>query len=575
MDTVLHELRRHATVCGGVAWVIGLLCSASVSSARVVTEVATLTADRRTFVFHPTAGEVVQGGHDELGLTPSARDTLRAVFDDSGLISGGRLIAPESLYVVTQVSDPTHVTLSFVTSDSLPLGGTSLRWRVRQTVDVGAEEFWPGALFVFDGTVSIRGEVGGDVIAVGADVTIGEAATVRGAVVVIGGILRQRGDAKIYGPVFAPGGHRRPRLSVTRAWEFEERGFHWAPTFSYDRVDGARPGVTLDVKRSPYTPHLGLAGAYAVASETWQYKLDIRQRLSRKIDLTASVTIFRLTRTDDEYWVGRTPNTVYALVVGSDFRDYYGADGGGVSLTYKYRERGVLSVTYENADYRPLEAHPELWHLFRPDRDFRENFSTLDVAARELLPEALAGRNRAVTLKLAVEPIQAGRPESGFNGAGSVALETAGGGLGGDYEYDRWTMQVKGWWKNGWSHRAAVRAFYGICRHDPPPNKLFYLGGVGSLPGYSQKVLYGDEAFLLNLEYRFNYWATRMFDGGVILFFDVGRAAPSRRFWELNEFKPDIGLGMALGEEFRLDVAKGLDHSDREFRVRLLVGDSF
>jgi hypothetical protein len=555
---------------------VAILCVASLAavwSAASATEIGTLSAERRAFTWAPVAGDTLRGPHDDLGLMPEDRSRLKVVFTDSGLVSAGKLISPDRLVLTTTVADPNHVSILFRSIDSLPAGGSDLRWRAGQSVAVAADEFWPGTVFAFDGAVSIRGEVGGDVIAIGADVTVGEAATVRGAVVVIGGILRQRGDAKIYGTAFAPGGHRRPRLSVTRAWEFEESGFQWAPTFSYDRVDGARTGVTVELKRSPYSPHLKISGAYAFASETWQYQLEVRQRLLRQIDLEAGATVFRLTRTDDDRWVGRTPNTVYALVAGSDYRDYYGADGGGLSLTYKYRERGVLTLAYENVDYRSLDAHRELWHLFRPGHPFRANFSTLSVTDQEQLP-GLKGRSSAMMLTTKVEPVQTGRPESGFNGGMSAVVEVAGGGLGGNYDYNRLQLETRGWWTSGWSHRIAARAFYGVGRRDLPPNKLFYLGGVGSLPGYSQKLLVGDEAFLLNVEYRFNYWETRMFDGGILLFFDLGRAACDRHFWDWDQFKPDVGVGVALGEEVRLDIAKGLDETHRDIRVSVRLAET-
>jgi outer membrane translocation and assembly module TamA len=234
-----------------------------------------------------------------------------------------------------------------------------------------------------------------------------------------------------------------------------------------------------------------------------------------------------------------------------------------------------LTLAYENVDYRPMDAHPELWHLFRPDHHFRANFSTLSPLDQDRVSDVLTGRSSAMTLTFAVEPVQTGRPESGFNGAASMGWEVSGGGLGGDHDYNRLQLEARGWWTNGWPHRVGARAFYGISQHDLPPNKLFYLGGVGSLPGYPQKMLVGDQAFLLNVEYRFNYWETQIFDGGIILSFDLGRAAGGSHFWDWDQFKPDVGLGLALGEDIRVDVAKGLDDTDRDFRVRVQLAEMF
>ena len=87
--------------------------------------------------------------------------------------------------------------------------------------------------------------------------------------------------------------------------------------------------------------------------------------------------------------------------------------------------------------------------------------------------------------------------------------------------------------------------------------------------GYSQKALVGNEALLLTAEYRLNYWTNDIFEGGVIVFFDAGQASSDTNIWDLDRLKTNIGIGLGLGDSFRLDIAKGLDRSDRDIKVTL------
>jgi hypothetical protein len=433
-------------------------------------------------------------------------------------------------------------------------------------VKIAASDVWFGDIFVVDAGTTVHGEVIGNVIAIG-DVTVADGAAIRGDVIVLGGVLRQRGDAKIYGGVFAPSGHRRPRLFVPRAGELEEEGRELRPTISYDRVDGLRPGIGGVIQNDNAITRAGLWMAYAFESETWQFRFDIRQKLLASGMLEASGSLFRITDTDDEETVARAENTAFAALAGSDYRDYFGADGGELALTMRYHELGLLTLKYRNVDYRWLSANRNLWHLFRPNLQFRENFSTLWSTANT--EDALQNNSSSATLTIRIAPVETGQHPIGFNGSLVLAYEVAGGILGGDHDYDRLTLSGQGGWISGHWHRIALRAIYGTGRRDLPPNKQFYSGGIGTLRGYPQKTFFGDQSFIGNVEYHFIYWENPLGDAAVILFFDVGRTTFDDNFWDPDEFFSDIGIGLDFGDTFRINAAKGLDNTDRDIKVSI------
>ena len=554
-------LRVYLSAIAAISWYAGALPAEP-------DRLGSLAANGEVLTWTPAEGAAVSGTHKNGRLESSLRKELAGVFTPDGLKVGDESTPVSQLLVQVGTVTRDSVDVAFARNDpSQP--PAELLWAPQQAVRIAAGDVWFGDVVILDAGSAIEGEVIGNLIAIGSDVTIGNGATIRGDVVVIGGVLRQRGDAKIYGRVFAPGGHRRPRLIVPRAGELEEEGYEWGPTFSYDRADGFRLGVGGVVQNANAATRVGLWTAYAFASETWQFRFDIQHKFLASGVLEARGALFRMTETGDGQTVDQSENTAFALLAGSDYRDYFGADGGELSLALRYHELGLLTVTYRNADYRWLSANRNLWHLFRPDHDFRENFSTLGGAIDA--EELLEGNSSSALTEIRIAPVESGRHPIGFNGSLVLTYEAAGGMLGGDYDYDRLTLSGQGGWYSGHQHRVMLRALYGTGRRGLPPDKLYYSGGIGTLRGYPQKVFFGDQTFIGNFEYHFVYWENPLGDAALILFWDLGRTTFDENFWDPDEFFSGVGFGLDFGGTFRIDAAKGLDNTDRDIRVSVRV----
>ncbi len=561
---------RHA-LCGLV--LLSVIVSTAGPARAQGRELSTLSADKERLVWSPIDGPVVEGEIHRAHLTPDLRAVLDDAFVSDGLQTTRGVVPSGSIAIRIDEVTGSHVRLLFAET---PIASADMLWTSRKTARVEAKEVWFGDVVTYDALTTIDGEVLGSVIAIGGDVSIGEGASIRGDVIVIGGILRQRPDAKIYGRVFAPGGHRRPRLFIPSVGELDKRGYEWRPTLSYDRVDGLRPGIGGTILGDDRTLELGLWSGYAFASETWQYRFGIAKVLLPTRALRLSGSLYRLTMTEDSTVIGRDENTVYALVAGSDYRDYVGVDGGEIALTWKYKELGTITTTYQNHDFRSLAASVNLWHLFRNNEEFRRNFSTLrTLGIIDSLNPAYHGHASALVLTLRLAPVASGQHPIGFNGSFELNYEVAGGALGGNYDYDRITLSGKGWWDSGRVHKFTVRTMLGSGRHDLPPHKLYYIGGMGSLRGYRQKEFVGDEVFVTNLEYHFKYWENPFGDAAVILLFDVGNVEINDSAWSLDNFKSNIGIGLDFGDAIRFNAAKALDEADRDLKFTLKLSRSF
>lgn len=105
---------------------------------------------------------------------------------------------------------------------------------------------------------------------------------------------------------------------------------------------------------------------------------------------------------------------------------------------------------------------------------------------------------------------------------GEATFETASpGSLGGDFDFRRFTGNVRG--HMGLGARAAVdlRALLGLSGGTLPIQKLFVLGGVGTLRGYPDRSFSGDGMAQVTTEARFDTgrWLPRL-----IAFYDGGEA---------------------------------------------------
>lgn len=96
----------------------------------------------------------------------------------------------------------------------------------------------------------------------------------------------------------------------------------------------------------------------------------------------------------------------------------------------------------------------------------------------------------------------------------------AGNGLGGDFDYFKFIVENRLYYKVGHSHVIAVRLMGGIADGDMPYNDLFTLGGADNLRGYEDDEFRGDKMYLGTVEYR--YPIAKKVQG--VFFVDAGNA---------------------------------------------------
>lgn len=154
------------------------------------------------------------------------------------------------------------------------------------------------------------------------------------------------------------------------------------------------------------------------------------------------------------------------------------------------------------------------------------------------------------------------------NGAVNVA------GLGGDFHFNKYTLEGRYYLPLGDKQTLALRGWGGIVTGGAPITEYFFAGGPDTLRGYQQNQFFGTRFFVGNAEYRFPIANIKFLRGAV--FADAGTAySPGDTV--NNKLYYDAGLGLritfpALGlGVIRLDYAIGQDGG----RTQIGIGQSF
>ena len=151
---------------------------------------------------------------------------------------------------------------------------------------------------------------------------------------------------------------------------------------------------------------------------------------------------------------------------------------------------------------------------------------------------------------------------------GRVSLTGEVAGLGGDFNFQKFTIEDQQYIKVGHAQVIALRGQYGVGRGEISEFNLYKVGGQNSLRGYREDQFRGTRMALATLEYRFPI--VSKVQGA--LFTDWGAA------WDEGltpkDLKGSIGVGLALNTPLgplRLDYGRGKNGG----RVHFTVGGTF
>jgi len=307
------------------------------------------------------------------------------ILSDEGLRLGDIFIASDEIKRIdVRSGDDAGVTiLSFLAADE---AGQTTKFRRKKgdrvtffgRTTVEEDEFIRGTVVAFFGDIDVYGEVNEDVVSVLGDVFVAEGAVVRGDVIAVNGKVRLADKSSVYGVIKSSDGKSATRRHRARKWKSHYNTVSTTGSIYYNRVDGLMlwAGAEYEHADSVIPSFEALAG-YAFASERWRYKLGLTQTIVRgPVPVQVGGQLFRELRSDDDKLITESENSIFALLVNEDWKDYYESEGAYGFARVKFLNWNRFEVGYLAEEQRWFDAHAHLWSLFG-DKEFRGNFSSV------------------------------------------------------------------------------------------------------------------------------------------------------------------------------------------------------
>lgn len=224
-----------------------------------------------------------------------------------------------------------------------------------------------------------------------------------------------------------------------------------------------------------------------------------------------------------------------------------------------YETNGDTRSTY-NRRYRGLDIT-----FGRPVNDYLSHFITLknrwdeyvEWVSGEKYSKAYIKDNFGLTRSLVLSRVFDSRDSNASPTSGtrySLSAELAG--LGGDFNFTKYTSELRHYWRVGRNQIVAARNVLGYGAGHIPYMQKFTAGGIDTLRGYRDEQFRGNRMFTTTFEYRFPIVKRVQ----AALFADIGNAWQSDSFDLIKDLKTGIGFGISLITPFgpvRIDYAVG------------------
>lgn len=224
-----------------------------------------------------------------------------------------------------------------------------------------------------------------------------------------------------------------------------------------------------------------------------------------------------------------------------------------------YTETGDTKSTY-NRRYRGFDIT-----LGRPVNDNLSHFITLknrwdeyvEWISDQTYSDSYIKDNFGLTRSVILSRVFDSRDSNSNPSEGtrySLSAELAG--LGGDFNFSKYTAELRHYWKVGKSQVLAARGMLGFGSGHIPYMQQFTAGGIDTLRGYRDDQFRGNRLFATTIEYRFPIVKRVQ----AAFFADFGNAWQSDSFDLIKDIKFGYGFGISLVTPFgpvRIDYALG------------------
>lgn len=383
------------------------------------------------------------------------------------------------------------------------------------------------------------------------------------------------------------------QFTFKKIQELESFGFEKPLAFysnpHYNRVEGLFLNFGLK-----YTPlHIEKFQIYGEAGwgfdnqphKQFRYIAGIRKDFFDIKRLTVGAEVFRRVESEDDWVISDVENSLAALFIREDFKDYYGTEGVRFFIDHKLGGQHILRFELSRITYDALKKNTN-FSIFRFNEAFEEN------PARN---NAIIAEGDEISFKFMVALDWRDNPIFPLQG---WYIEGIYEHTEEDFDTEGVFLTIKRYQQMFGNQRFVIRTMLGSRQGSLFEQHIMELGGIGSLRGFDDKEFSGNRFFMLNFNYLFGgdilqklplkdaplfkiFWPTLSMG----IFLDTGWAwftNPSDRLFEgfdqlqFDNLKTDIGLSiLVLDGMFRLDIAKRTERSTDDFRITFRLFEKF
>lgn len=275
-------------------------------------------------------------------------------------------------------------------------------------------------------------------------------------------------------------------------WPFRETALYRPiPAIRYNRVEGLVLGARLlplewgDWENAKIYGQAGYA--FSMKKPRFEVGAEIRPfpYTTDDYDFKIGASYRRNTTTDDLWKVNWVENTIASLLFEYDYFDYYQVDGYSFYAIQRLSPYVQLSLGYRSEDYSSLQTTEE-WSLFQAG-NFRFNPPVSETRLNSFVG--------------AIEGGQLSNMYSVPKGWAFRIDAEISEGLDNEFQFQRYIGDVRVYVPMGYQSSLGMRVRGGYVSDEAPIQKLFTLGGLGSVRAYPQNVFIGTEMLLGNIEY--------------------------------------------------------------------------
>ncbi len=475
-------------------------------------------------------------------------------------------------------------------------------------------EFIRGDVVALRGSIQVKGEVDGSVVALFGNVELDSSAQVTGDVVSVGGKIYRSRAARVKGDlvqtsitgVKVDDGDQHVSVGVGGVSVRPKRGDEWERSrpahgrhedspfesepfmFRYNRVEGLFLGLKLEREdwRDRSNAWFNLYGhaGYGFSRKRACYQIGLERNFFGKYGPVFGAEAHDVVHSEDEWIIPTFENSLAALLLREDFHDYFRRSGYSAYVRHDISEYLFLTAAYCWDHHYHLNRKTQ-WSIFGGDKRFREN----------PLIDEIDYQSVAATLTLDTRNDYK-YPDQGW--LIQLTSEFAGRQFKNpDVDFDRFIFDIRRYqpitqWEN-----LDFRVRAGSSRGKLPSQLQFDLGGLSTLRGYRFKEFANDSStttnrmLLGNIEYRIHGRRSplnRMLGGSdfsLILFADAGlvwsvddslKAQQGFSDLDWEDLYTAIGFGLGNREgNVRLDFAKRMDRKGEPLIVTFRINRPF